>query len=231
MRLYSRGSEPEHGWPAGLPATLSRVVKLRARFDAAQLNPAKSDPLAKHGRIFEPGDHPQDHLGFTRSTFIRRGTRGRGRRWRIWRRFRRCLDPPGCPARAILGGDDQTADGCSTRRIATLILVEQSQKARFEIVESRLADARDYGCEGRAGIAQQLSKVIFRNGREGPEQLGELGFADRGWTGFFYGRARPCPTWLCLTWLCLTLREPESELSALASLGGCHEIIMTLQRG
>jgi hypothetical protein len=117
----------------------------------------------------------------------------------------------------ILGGDDQTANGCPAGRIAALILVEQSEKAGFKLLEIGLPDARDHGGERRAGIAQQLSKVIFRDRGERSEQLDELGFADRGWAGLSHGRALPCPTF----------GKPTFEFGALAALRGCHEVIMT----
>jgi hypothetical protein len=83
----------------------------------------------------------------------------------------------------ILCGDHQTAHGCPAGRIAALILVEQSEKARFEFLEIRLAYARDRGGERSTGIAEQLSKVIFRDGGEEVQQFGELGFADSGRAG------------------------------------------------
>ena len=106
----------------------------------------------------------------------------------------------------ILGRDHQAANGRAPWRIALFIFVEQSEQAGFQLVESRLADARDHGSKRCTGIAQQLSEVAFRDGGERGHELGELGFCDR--SGAFFG-------------------EPLLKFNTLASLGGCHEVMMT----
>jgi len=120
----------------------------------------------------------------------------------------------------ILGGDHQAAHGRSAGRIAALILVEQGEEARFELLDIGLADARDYGSERSAGVAQQLSEIALRDGGERSEEFGELAFTEGS------GRAWPCPTWLRPS-----LRKPQFELNALAALRGRHEVIMTFRCG